>query len=53
MELPYSESLSKSAFNFDNYERNLVLQEKGLAPPKATKTGTTIVGTVFKVSHLM
>ena len=29
-----------------------MLAVKGLAPPKAKKTGTTIVGCVFKVSFL-
>lgn len=52
MELPYTESLPKGGFNFDNYERNKMLVEKGLAPPKATSTGTTIVGCVYQVSHM-
>ncbi|CAG8587281.1 11450_t:CDS:2 [Paraglomus brasilianum] len=38
----------KGGFNFDNYQRNLILQEKGFSLPKPTKTGTTIVGTKFK-----
>ncbi len=33
--------------------RNILLEEKGLALPKATKTGTTIVGIVYKVNDQM
>ncbi|CAH1782457.1 unnamed protein product [Owenia fusiformis] len=35
-------------FSFENCRRNAILQEKGLKPPNAYKTGTTIVGVVFK-----
>lgn len=35
-------------FNFDNYSRNNALQARGYQAPKTTKTGTTIVGVVFK-----
>ncbi|XP_046745543.1 proteasome subunit beta type-7 [Diprion similis] len=35
-------------FSFDNCQRNAFLAQKGYAAPKATKTGTTIVGIVFK-----
>lgn len=35
-------------FSFDNYGRNLLLENKGLKPPKATSTGTTIVGCLYK-----
>ncbi|RHZ61859.1 hypothetical protein Glove_345g13 [Diversispora epigaea] len=38
----------KGGFNFDNYKRNLFLEQKGLTLPKVTKTGTTIVGALFK-----
>lgn len=31
------------------YFRNALLEEKGLKPPKAYKTGTTIAGVIFKV----
>ncbi|EER30444.1 proteasome component PUP1 precursor [Candida tropicalis MYA-3404] len=34
--------------NFDNYQRNAFLTTKGFANPKATSTGTTIVGCKFK-----
>ena len=34
--------------NFDNYQRNAFLTSKGFATPKATSTGTTIVGCKFK-----
>lgn len=35
-------------FDFDNYARNIMLGEKGVHPPRATKTGTTIVGCIYK-----
>jgi len=35
-------------FDFSNHIRNTFLQEKGIALPKATSTGTTIVGCLFK-----
>ena len=35
-------------FNFDNHIRNSYLQSAGLPAPKATSTGTTIVGLKFK-----
>jgi len=38
----------KSAFNFENCCRNAALENKGFPAPKATKTGTTIVGIVYK-----
>ncbi|KAI8971998.1 proteasome subunit beta type-7 [Mycotypha africana] len=40
-------SLPKGGFNFDNYARNKALEAKGAKPPKATSTGTTIVGIIF------
>jgi hypothetical protein len=37
--------------DFSLYKRNQwLLNEKGMKPPKTTKTGTTIVGLVYKVS---
>jgi 20S proteasome subunit beta 2 len=48
MELPYAKSIPQSGFNFDNYLRNKALIEKaGIAAPKMTSTGTTIVGCCF------
>ncbi|KAI8146160.1 proteasome subunit beta type-7 [Fennellomyces sp. T-0311] len=41
-------SLPKGGFSFDNYARNKALETKGARPPKATSTGTTIVGVLFK-----
>lgn len=41
-------ALETSGFNFDNYQRNRFLEKNGLALPKAVKTGTTIVGVVYK-----
>ncbi|XP_060518761.1 proteasome subunit beta type-7 [Cylas formicarius] len=35
-------------FSFDNCKRNSLLEKKGLQLPKATKTGTTIVGIIYK-----
>ncbi|KDQ52560.1 hypothetical protein JAAARDRAFT_198195 [Jaapia argillacea MUCL 33604] len=39
---------SPVGFDFSNQVRNSFLQEKGLPLPKATSTGTTIVGCLFK-----
>lgn len=38
----------KSGFDFSNHVRNNFLETKGVKPPKATSTGTTIVGCVYK-----
>jgi len=40
--------VSQPGFNFSNCRRNEALLQSGLKPPKVTKTGTTIVGIVFK-----
>lgn len=34
-------------FDFSNYTRNAALHAKGVPLPKATSTGTTIVGCVY------
>ena len=34
-------------FDFSNYNRNAVLHAQGVPLPKATSTGTTIVGCIF------
>ncbi|KAG0346039.1 Proteasome subunit beta type-7 [Podila humilis] len=39
---------TKGGFNFDNHVRNSLMEGKGLGIPKATKTGTTIVGLIYK-----
>lgn len=39
-------------FNFDLVKRNAVLCAKGMKPPAAWKTGTTIAGVIFKVRRL-
>ncbi|OBZ91852.1 Proteasome subunit beta type-7 [Choanephora cucurbitarum] len=39
---------AKGGFSFDNYARNKALEAKGAKPPKATSTGTTIVGLIYK-----
>jgi len=36
-------------FSFDLVKRNAMLQLKGMKPPSAWKTGTTIAGVVYKV----
>ncbi|KAI8608465.1 proteasome subunit beta type-7 [Chytriomyces sp. MP71] len=38
----------KGGFNFENYARNAMLEGKGVKLPKTTKTGTTIVGCLYK-----
>jgi 20S proteasome subunit beta 2 len=37
-----------SGFSFENVQRNIKLQRDGYKAPKVLKTGTTIVGVVFK-----
>ena len=39
-------------FSFDLVKRNAMLEAKGVKPPAAWKTGTTIAGVVFKVCQL-
>jgi 20S proteasome subunit beta 2 len=34
-------------FDFSNYNRNAALHARGVPLPKATSTGTTIVGCIF------
>ncbi|KAJ1548543.1 proteasome core particle subunit beta 2 [Cladochytrium tenue] len=41
-------SLPTGGFNFENHVRNGLLASKGMKLPKATKTGTTIVGCLYK-----
>lgn len=38
----------EGGFSFENYTRNAFLEKKGLALPKAVKTGTTIAGLVYE-----
>ncbi|TPX67561.1 hypothetical protein SpCBS45565_g03752 [Spizellomyces sp. 'palustris'] len=38
----------KGGFNFENYHRNLMMEDKGYKAPKFTKTGTTICGCLYK-----
>lgn len=45
MEVP-----AKGGFSFDLCRRNEMLSKNGLKPPTFRKTGTTIVGLVFKVN---
>lgn len=44
----HSSSSSKSGFDFGSVSRNAHLSSKGIGAPKATSTGTTIVGCKFK-----
>lgn len=47
--MSYLDYLKTGGFNFDNYFRNKALTDKKLATaPKTTKTGTTILGLIFK-----
>lgn len=44
------EAPAKGGFSFDLCVRNEMLAKKGLRPPTTRKTGTTIVGLIFKVT---
>jgi len=41
---------AKGGFSFDLCRRNEMLVKKGMQPPTFRKTGTTIVGLIFKVN---
>jgi len=41
------DQLGMGGFSFDNARRNQVLAGKGMAMPRARKTGTTIVGVIY------
>lgn len=45
--LSRSAPVSMAGFDFSNYNRNAALHAKGVPLPKATSTGTTIVGCIF------
>ncbi|KAJ1895543.1 proteasome core particle subunit beta 2 [Kickxella alabastrina] len=45
---PHTEQTSTAGFKFDNVKRNQLLCDKGYKLASATKTGTTIVGLIFK-----
>jgi hypothetical protein len=40
-------SLTMPGFDFSNHNRNIALHARGVPLPKATSTGTTIVGCIF------
>lgn len=40
---------SKGGFSFDLCRRNDMLSKNGVKPPSYRKTGTTIVGLIFRV----
>uniref|UniRef100_A0A069DRV2 Proteasome subunit beta n=1 Tax=Panstrongylus megistus TaxID=65343 RepID=A0A069DRV2_9HEMI len=44
----YALEFRQPGFSFENCKRNALLLEKGFTVPKARKTGTTIVGIIFK-----
>eukprot|EP00330_Aristerostoma_sp_ATCC50986_P002674 CAMPEP_0114583422 /NCGR_PEP_ID=MMETSP0125-20121206/7150_1 /TAXON_ID=485358 ORGANISM="Aristerostoma sp., Strain ATCC 50986" /NCGR_SAMPLE_ID=MMETSP0125 /ASSEMBLY_ACC=CAM_ASM_000245 /LENGTH=274 /DNA_ID=CAMNT_0001776853 /DNA_START=22 /DNA_END=846 /DNA_ORIENTATION=- len=47
--MSYTNKLLQGGFNFDNHLRNKALADKKLVTePKTTKTGTTIVGLIYK-----
>lgn len=48
MYLDLAQDIPKSGFSFDNCKRNAQLLESGFVPPKTVKTGTTIVGIIYK-----
>lgn len=48
MALDIAREVSLPGFNFENCRRNAMLENKGFVAPKVTKTGTTIVGMIFK-----
>jgi len=39
---------TRGGFQFDNVQRNALLERLGMQAPKAVKTGTTIAGIIFK-----
>ena len=41
--------VASGPFDFDLCSRNAYLESKGIKPPRFTKTGTTIVGLIYKV----
>lgn len=48
MRVKYEALVNMAGLSFDNYQRNQYIASKGYAMPKATLTGTTIVGCKFK-----
>ncbi|XP_017138150.1 proteasome subunit beta type-7 [Drosophila miranda] len=48
MDLDLARNLPHAGFNFDNCKRNATLLSGGFKPPTTTKTGTTIVGIIYK-----
>ncbi|CAG8489349.1 1927_t:CDS:2 [Funneliformis caledonium] len=38
----------RGGFNFDNFQRNVSLEQKGIRIPKPIKTGTTIAAIIYK-----
>jgi len=46
-------SFPEAGFSFDQVRRNATLESKGFSVPKAIKTGTTIVGIIFKDGVLL
>ena len=49
MDTAQSVGAQAGGFSFDSCVRNKLLEKTGLKAPTAQKTGTTIVGVVYKV----
>jgi len=48
MATPLVTDLPRGGFSFVNHNRNIALEKNGFVSPKATKTGTTIAGLIYK-----
>ncbi|KAH8370470.1 hypothetical protein KR093_003600 [Drosophila rubida] len=48
MYMDSARDVPSGGFNFDNCRRNAALLQGGFKPPTTTKTGTTIVGIIYK-----
>ena len=53
MDTAQSVGAQVGGFSFDSCVRNKLLEKTGLKAPTAQKTGTTIVGVVFKVRSII
>lgn len=46
-QIKHSPTIKMPGFDFSNYNRNAALHARGVPLPKATSTGTTIVGCIY------
>ena len=53
MDTAQSVGAQAGGFSFDSCVRNKLLEKTGLKAPTAQKTGTTIVGVVYKVRSII